>query len=153
VSCCRLYRIPTEDRDPTTFRIESNDFDVLHITANDMGNTGSAERDIKQVSTSFPIVVAAVNNPPQANGPKLVEVLEDVPYSIINNPDKGLYGINITDPDQTNYGFNNSRVLARGTKEYTMGFEVSCYFLSCADCHVLGFRVCLSLCVCVCVCT
>jgi len=108
----RLYRLPEEERDPTTFKIDANDYDVLYVTADDMGNSGGGFRDIKTVTKSLPIVVLAVNNKPILSGPPSVnEIYEDVPYSIINNPAQNLYGINITDPDQTNFGFNDPRIV------------------------------------------
>jgi len=112
----RLYRLPEEERDPTTFKIDANDFDVLHVTADDMGNSGGGYRDVKVVQKTVPILSLAVNNPPKLSGPRMVTVIEDVPYHIINDP-KGIlngnpiYGINVSDPDQTNFGFNEPRMV------------------------------------------
>ena len=63
----RLYRLPEAERDPTTFKIDANDYDVLHITANDMGNSGGADHDIKEVratrSGSIALVCIVLNFP------------------------------------------------------------------------------------------
>lgn len=109
----RLYRLPEEERDPTTFKIDANDYDVLHVTADDMGNSGGGFRDRKIVTKSAPIVVLAVNNKPKLSGPPSVTVVEDTPYHILNviDADPPIYGINVTDPDQTNFGFNEPRMV------------------------------------------
>lgn len=119
----RLYRLPLSDRDPATFKIDANDYDVLHVTVDDMGNSGGSLRDPRKVSKILPIVVLAVNNGPILSGPRHILAVEDVPLNIINdldsNPPK--YGINVTDPDQTNFGFNDPRVVVG----QTLGFEIN----------------------------
>ena len=112
----RLYRLPVEERDPTTFKIDANDYDVLHLTADDMGNSGGGYRDVKVVTKSLQIVVNAINNAPKLSGPPSVTVIEDTPYNIINDPEgiltgDPIYGINVTDPDQSNFGFNDPRMV------------------------------------------
>ena len=129
----RLYRLPVEERDPTTFKIDANDFDVLHVTANDMGNSGGGYRDIKTVTKSLPIVVLAVNNKPKLSGPpRINDIYEDVPYNIINNPAANKYGINVTDPDQSNFGFNDPRLVFGESLGFMVNLTVThgCLFVN-----------------------
>jgi hypothetical protein len=76
----RLYRIPVEQRDAATFKIESDDLDQLDIFVSDNGNSGGEARDIKTATNVINIRVAAVNDPPEIDAPSFVQAVEDVPY-------------------------------------------------------------------------
>ena len=112
----RLYRIPVKDRDPATFDINADDYDQLFVTVNDMGNSGGGVRSIQSVSAVSKIVSAARNNAPFVTGPSLIVAHEDIPYSILN-------AIRINDPDEGDYGFNDSLITA--THLDGMGFIVN----------------------------
>ncbi|EKX40424.1 hypothetical protein GUITHDRAFT_113453 [Guillardia theta CCMP2712] len=119
----RLYRLPKDERNPATFNINADDFDKLSVTANDMGNSGGGARVENEVTSSMQIITMAVNNPPEIHAPSVIAVREDVPYSILTRLDASppLHGIFLTDPDQNDYGFNDSKV----TLEKTLGFAVN----------------------------
>lgn len=121
----RKYRIPEEDRDPTSFKIEADDFDVLRVAVNDMGNSGGGYRDVKEASGSFPIVVSAVNNPPEIKSPNNFTCLEDKPCNILHDPAAGLEGVFLTDPDETDYGFNDPRIVTVDRTEFSLGVMVN----------------------------
>ena len=129
----RLYRIPVEQRDAATFKIESDDLDQLDIFVSDNGNSGGEARDIKTATNVINIRVAAVNDPPEIDAPSFVQAVEDVPYRfdtsklpvsrggaggpIITCPEPNerfaIYGrliynclpVQILDPDLEDYGF------------------------------------------------
>ena len=131
----RLYRLPPEERDPTTFKIDANDYDLLVVTADDMGNSGGSIRDVKTVTKSLPVIVRAVNNGPKLSAPPSVEAVEDTPLHIINDlsdPANPLYGINITDPDQSNFGFNDPRMVFGRSLGFMVNLSVShgCLFVN-----------------------
>ncbi|MGB1595548.1 MAG: hypothetical protein ACPIOQ_22505, partial [Promethearchaeia archaeon] len=73
------YRIPVEQRDAATFKIESDDLDQLDIFVSDNGNSGGEARDIKTATNVINIRVAAVNDPPEIDAPSFVQAVEDVP--------------------------------------------------------------------------
>jgi len=76
----RLYRIPPELRDPSTFKMESDDLDALEIIVSDNGNSGGMQRDIREDVKAINIRVAAVNDPPEIDAPLYIQAVEDVPY-------------------------------------------------------------------------
>jgi len=111
----RFYRIPPEQRDPLTFKIEADSVDLITITANDLGNSGGSLRDEQSSAQTIPIRVLAINDRPQAVGPASVKAYEDVPLhflqakyeadSTVNHPLK-VDGLMITDPDYKDYLFD-----------------------------------------------
>lgn len=107
----RLYRPPLEKQDPAQFDITADSLDSMDIRVSDNGNSGGERRDIKNASAQLSIRSYAVNNPPKANGPKSVRVTEDIPYHFL-----GAGGLNISDPDYSNYGF----------KTYPITVNISC---------------------------
>ena len=129
----RLYRLPEGERDPVTFKIDANDYDVISLTVDDMGNSGGALQDKKVVEAASPIIVAAVNNPPELHGPAAITVLEDTPFSIIYDKQSGeTDGVYITDADEANFGFNEPRIVLGKSHGFMVNLTVEhgCLFLN-----------------------
>ena len=135
----RLYRLPPEQRDPATFKMESDDLDKLEIIAGDNGNSGGMERDERQAIHIINIRVAAVNDRPEIDAPLFVSAVEDQRYlfdtskmpvglggsggPMIECPETNerfaIYGrltykclpVQILDPDQLDFGFADKKFL------------------------------------------
>ncbi|EKX47339.1 hypothetical protein GUITHDRAFT_137520 [Guillardia theta CCMP2712] len=118
----RLYRPPVSQRDPATFVLGADTLDVLSITANDLGNSGGGVYDPRTASISVPIRVHAVNHPPKANGPTVVEAMEDIPQNFVasvTGSQSGSQfvspGFYITDPDSQDYLYDQMKLYLNET--------------------------------------
>jgi hypothetical protein len=79
--------------DPTT-----DDLDQLIVDANDLGNSGGLDRDVKFTRSVLDILSEAVNDRPRIKSPLDANVIEDWPFSFINQDLIGTAGLALPAP-------------------------------------------------------